>query len=220
MNIKLQGNFIPGISTSPLAAGGMLKSTQEKLARQGERDHKIAFFEQQKENLKNIRTDDLEGISRKLDMLHSYEDQIMEARISYNQEQMKHIMDEAMERAEKMAEAAEKMEPKTPEERQEEMVEEALGIDESKGELTETMEELTELTEDITEELTEEITEELTEQLPKELSGDITEQVSEELNGEMSEKLSEAAPEEAAAGELPENAVPEGQRYRRLDLYI
>ena len=34
----------------------MLKSTKEKMERQSERDSKVAFFEAQKENLKNMKT--------------------------------------------------------------------------------------------------------------------------------------------------------------------
>lgn len=214
MNITLKGNLIPGISTSPLAAGGMLKSTREKLARQGERDSKIAFFEQQKENLKNIRADDLEGISRKLDMLHSYEDQITAARISYNQEQMKHMMDEAEERGEKMAEAAEKMEPKTPEERQKEMVDEALGIDENKSEIMESMEDLAEVAEDITEELTEDMTKDIAEELTEDMTKDITEKLSEDIFGDIPEKLTEDITQDQSAELMDE------RRYRRLDLYV
>lgn len=192
----------------------MLKSTREKLARQGERDSKIAFFEQQKENLKNIRADDLEGISRKLDMLHSYEDQITAARISYNQEQMKHMMDEAEERGEKMAEAAEKMEPKTPEERQKEMVDEALGIDENKSEIMESMEDLAEVAEDITEELTEDMTKDIAEELTEDMTKDITEKLSEDIFGDIPEKLTEDITQDQSAELMDE------RRYRRLDLYV
>ena len=35
----------------------MLKSTKEKMERQSERDSKVAFFEAQKENLKNMKTE-------------------------------------------------------------------------------------------------------------------------------------------------------------------
>lgn len=192
----------------------MLKSTQEKLARQGERDSKIAFFEQQKENLKNIRADDLEGISRKLDMLHSYEDQITAARISYNQEQMKHMMDEAEERGEKMAEAAKKTEPKTPEERQKEMVDEALGIDENKSELMESMEDLAEMAEDITEDLTGDMTKDIAEELTEDMTKDITEELSEDISGDIPEKLTEDITQDQSTELIDE------RRYRRLDLYV
>ncbi|MDE7062837.1 MAG: hypothetical protein K2O73_06295 [Lachnospiraceae bacterium] len=209
MNIKIQSNLSMGIGNNPFVIGGMLKSTQEKIARQNQRDSQIAFFEQQKEQLKNIKADDLEGISRKLDMLHSYEDQIAAAKAAYNQEQMRHVMDEAMERAEKMAEAAEKMEPKTPEEREKEMVEEALGIDEIKGELSESLDELVELTEELAEDITEKMTE------------DITGKLTEELSEENLEELAAETGEAEAAGALPEeDRMPDGQRYRRIDYYI
>ena len=98
---------------------GMLKSTQDKLQRQADRDGKIAFFEAQKENLKNMKSLNLDDISRKLDMLHSYNDEIVAAKQEYNSSQMFHAMDEAKERAEKIAKEAEKNKPKTEEERNE-----------------------------------------------------------------------------------------------------
>ena len=39
---------------------GMLKSTQDKLQRQADRDGKIAFFEAQKENLKKLKVTEIE----------------------------------------------------------------------------------------------------------------------------------------------------------------
>ena len=48
----------------------MLKSSQEKLQRQAERDSKVAFFEAQKENLKNRESLDLDDIAKKLELLH------------------------------------------------------------------------------------------------------------------------------------------------------
>lgn len=96
-----------------------LKSTRQKLQRQQECANKVSFFENQKENLKEMKCETLEEIERKLEMFHSYEDQIAAAKMAYNNEQMWHIGDEAKERAEKMAEAAEKEKAKTPEERAE-----------------------------------------------------------------------------------------------------
>ena len=81
-----------------------LKSTQEKQQRQAERDQKVAFFEAQKEKLKNVKADTLEEISKKLDMFHNYEDEIAAAKEDYNSSQMFHAMDEAQERGEKIAE--------------------------------------------------------------------------------------------------------------------
>lgn len=126
------GNLLAGRNTG-------LKSTQEKLDRQQKATSQIQFWENQKDNLKNMKCDTLEEIARKLEMFHTYEDQIAAAKAAYNQEQMMHIMDEAEEKAEKMAEAAEKMEPKTPEERREEQIEEALGTEETDGLLSDLM---------------------------------------------------------------------------------
>lgn len=125
-----------------------LKSTQDKLERQQNTQNQVAYWEQQKENLKNMECSSLEEIAKKLEMFHSYEDEIAAARMKYNSEQMWHIMDEARELGEKIAEEAEKLEPKTAEERRREMAEEALGIDDNKGELTGSMEEIQEEMED------------------------------------------------------------------------
>lgn len=124
---------------------GMLKSTQDKLQRQADRDGKIAFFEAQKENLKNMKSLNLDDISRKLDMLHSYNDEIVAAKQEYNSSQMFHAMDEAKERTEKIAKEAEKNKPKTEEERKEDAIDEALGTDDNKGVLTEVMDKLSEV---------------------------------------------------------------------------
>ena len=90
----------------------MLKSTKEKMERQSERDSKVAFFEAQKENLKNMKTETVEDIAKKLEMFHTYEDEIAAAKQEYNSSQMFHIMDEAEEEAEKRAKEAEKNKPK------------------------------------------------------------------------------------------------------------
>ena len=119
-----------------------LKSTQEKLQRQAERDQKVAFFEAQKENLKNVKADILEEISKKLDMFHSYEDEIAAAKEEYNSSQMFHAMDEAQERGEKIAEQTKKNKPKTEEERKEEQKDEILGTDDDKSKLTDSIEEV------------------------------------------------------------------------------
>ncbi|MBR5636471.1 MAG: hypothetical protein IKW81_06025 [Pseudobutyrivibrio sp.] len=150
MNIKLQGIDLLGNLG--------LKSTQDRLNRQAERDNKIAFIEQQKENLKNMKADTIDEIARKLDMFHGYEDQIAATRMEYNHSQMFHVFDEAQELAEKIAEAAEKNEPKTPEERRDDMIEEATGV-ENEGLLDELMDNLTEAIEESTEEMVEELQE-------------------------------------------------------------
>ena len=150
MNIKLQGIDLLGNLG--------LKSTQNRLDRQTERDNKIAFFEQQKENLKNMKANTIDEIARKLDMFHGYEDQIAAAKMEYNHSQMFHVFDEAQELAEKIAEAAEKNEPKTSEKRREDMIEEATGV-ENDGLLDEIMDNLTESVEEVTEEMVEDLQE-------------------------------------------------------------
>ena len=199
MNVRLQGSNNLFTGNSSILYNKGLKSTQQKLERQEQRDNRIAFFEDQKNNLKNMECNSLEEISRKLDLLHSYDDQIAAAKAEYNNSQMLHFMDEMRERAEKIAEEAEKYAPKTPEERKEEMLEEALGIDEEKGELTESMEELTELVEEINEELQEEL-----EELPEEII-------------ENEEELAAAEAENV----LTKEQVPEQlAKYKRIDLWI
>ena len=160
MNISLQGMDLFGNIG--------LKSTQERLDRQAKRDNQIAFYEQQKENLKNMKANTLEEISRKLELFHGYENQIAAAKMEYNNSQMFHVFDEAQELAEKIAEAAEKNKPKTPEERREDMIEEATGVEESEGLLSEVLDELTDVMEEVIEEITEETVdklEEITEEL-------------------------------------------------------
>ena len=159
----------------------MLKSTKEKMERQSERDSKVAFFEAQKENLKNMETETVEDIAKKLEMFHTYEDEIAAAKQEYNSSQMFHIMDEAEEEAEKRAKEAEKNKPKTGEERKEDAVDEALGTDDDKGMLAENMEKLSEITEQMTEEMTGDLTENI-EELPKEETPEET--VEKELSGQ------------------------------------
>ena len=152
MNLSVNGLSGFSVFSQRFGTAGMLKSTQDKLERQQKAQSQIEFFENQKENLKNMQCDSIEDIARKLEMFHSYEDQIAAVKKQYNNEQMFHTMDEARERGEKIAELAEDYAPKTEEERKEEMVEEALGIEE-KGGLTESMEEVQEIAEEMVEEL-------------------------------------------------------------------
>ena len=140
----------------PMLQHATLKSTQDKLERQQNTQEQVAYWEKQKENLKNIECGSVEEIAKKLEMFHTYEDEIAAAKMKYNSEQMWHVMDEAEELGEKIAKAAEKLEPKTAEERREEMVEEALGIDDMKGELAKSMEEIQEEMEELQEEMQEE----------------------------------------------------------------
>lgn len=157
MNINIQ-RLSSSILSGMVTGGSGLKSTQQRMQRQEERDNKIAFFEKQKDNLKNMKCETVEDIAKKLDMFHSYEDQIVAAKAAYNSEQMMHIMDEAQERGEKIAEAVEKTEPKTAEERMEDIAEEAMGMD--KGILDEMMDEVMDEVAEIQEELQAAITQE------------------------------------------------------------
>ena len=192
MNIQLQ--------TTKLFSNYSLKSTQDRMERQAKRDNQIAFFEQQKENLKNMKTDSLEDIARKLDLLHGYDDQIAAAKVEYNHSQMFHLLDEAREQGEKIAEEAEKYAPKTPEERREDMVEEATGVDQDGGILSDMMDELSELTEEMTEEMTEEL-EEISEEMES------TEQTDQKTFAELEEM------KEKASGEI-------SVKYKRIDYRI
>lgn len=121
--------------------GRGLKSTEEKLERQQKAQSQIDFFEAQKANLKNMKCETLEEIGRKLELFNNYDAQIMAVKQQYNQEQMMHTMDEARELGEKIAKAAEKLEAKTPEERKREQLEEALGIEDEGGMLSDMLEE-------------------------------------------------------------------------------
>ena len=80
---------------------GMLKSTKDRLDRQAQRDGKIEFYEKQKQNLKNTEAQTVEEIAKKLEMFHSYEDEIKAAKQEYNSSQMLHVLDEAQEREQK-----------------------------------------------------------------------------------------------------------------------
>lgn len=190
MNINIQrlaGSVLGGMVTR----GSGLKSTQQRMQRQEERDNKIAFYEQQKNNLKNLKCETVEEIAKKLDMFHSYEDQIVAAKAAYNSEQMMHLMDESQERGEKIAKALEKSKPKTAEERLEDMAEEAMGVD--KGVLDEmmdeVMDEVTEMQEELQDAISEESLEEAvqTTDIPEMKS--IEEQVQEQIEEKIQEKI-------------------------------
>ncbi len=190
-----------------MGSAGMLKSTRDKLERQEETQRQVDFFEQKKDNLKNMKCGSVEEIAEKLNMLHSYEDQIAAAKAAYNSEQMWHILDESTERGEKIAEAVEKSKPKTPEERQEDMVEEALGIEGTDGILEEILDEVEELTEDLMPEVTENLTQEMKPENPGELTEDLTQELPEEMANDLSQEIAEEIPADmtaitgAAAGE-------------------
>lgn len=185
----------------PMMQKPALKSTQEKIERQQKAAGQIQFWENQKEKLKNMECSTIEDIANKLEKFHSYEDAIASVKMQYNQEQMWHIMDEAKERGEKIAEAAEKMKPKTAEERREDMVEEALGIDDEKGALSESLEELSELAEEMTEEV---------------MEIDLNEELSQE-NPESADDLSDVVSEST----LEQEQFPlQPDKYKRIDLLI
>ncbi len=202
---------LPGLHNS------MLKSTQDKMERQQKAGNQIAFWENQKEKLKEMECGTVEEIARKLEMFHNYEDEIAAVKAAYNNEQMAHILDEAQEQGEKNAEAAEKLEPKTPEARREELAEEAAGPEENEGvleEVTDSMEEVLEETAEALEETQEQL---LEEQLAAE-NPDGADSVSEQLDRQM-EKIKEEA---GALREPYAYFKEENQRkyYRGLDVRV
>lgn len=160
ININQGNNFGGGIS---LFQGGRLKSTQEKQERQQKAANQIEFWENRKDNLKNMACETLEEIAKKLEMYHTYEDEIVAVKAAYNHQEMFHVLDEAREIGEKIAEAAKETAPKTAEERMEEMAEKALETEESEGEGEGILEELTEEMQEIIEEVEEKAAEELAE---------------------------------------------------------
>ena len=143
MNINVQGVKLFNNFSS--------KAEQNRMERQQKRDNQIAFIENQKHNLKNIQSESIEDIKKKLQMIEDYDNQIAAVKAEYNHEQVFHMLDEAWETGEKIAEAAEKAAPKTPEERKEELIEEATGVEKSDGLLADVMDEF----EDIADEMEE-----------------------------------------------------------------
>ena len=186
-----------------------LKSAQDQAERQQKAQSQIAFWENQKESLKNAECDTREAIGKKLEQFHSYESEIAAVKTQYNQEQMWHAMDEAKELGEKIAEEAEKFEPKTAEERREDMAEEALGTDENKGELTESMEEMQEEMSELTEDMSQTM-EEITES---------AEETYDSLTEESMETMEAAASAEMPADSaelMPDQTV----KYKRIDVFV
>ena len=193
MNISsfARNSYGTGSASGVISAGNLLmmrkpalKSTQDKLERQQKAQKQVDFFNAQKEKLKDMECATLEEIAAKLDMFHSYEEQIAAVKKQYNGEQMFHILDEARELGEKIAKAAEKSAPKTTEERKEEMVEEALGIDENKGLLDEMLDEVLEEVQQMQDEIVDETVEELDEaELEEVNTGEV------ELEGAASEEI-------------------------------
>ncbi len=186
-----------------------LKSAQDKVERQQKAQSQIEFWENKKESLKNMECDTLEDIAKKLDKFRSYEDEIDAVKMQYNREQMWHTMDETKEIGEKIAEEAEKFEPKTAEERREDMVEEALGTDEGKGELTESIEEMQEEVAELSDDLSQAV-EETVESAEKTLDN---------MSGESVEAI-----EDAASSEMPvssaEPLLDKAVKYKRIDVLI
>lgn len=177
MNINIQTANNPFFRS--LSAGGNsgLKSTQQKLERQQKRDNKVTFWENKKKNLKDVKCDSLEEIGRKLELFHSYEDEIAAAKAQYNNEQMFHILDEAKERAEKLAKKLEETKPKTPEERREDLADKAFETEDSEGILSEMLEDITEMTEDISQEITEKTLEATEEHKDEELTATVPDEI-------------------------------------------
>ena len=132
-----------------MLSGTGLKSGQEKAQRRQKTNDEISFWEGRKDSLKGMKCNSIEDIAKKLDMLHTYEDEIAAAKASYNREQMFHVLDEAEEVGKKIAEGLEKTEPKTPEERREDMAKEALGIEDGDGMLEEILDEAAEALEEL-----------------------------------------------------------------------
>ena len=211
MNINMKGNGALLFGAGALLKAGGLKSATERQERKEKSEREIAFFEKQKENLKNKECATLEEIERKLEMLHTYEDEIAAVKAAYNKEEMFHILDEAREQGEKNAEAAKKNEPKTPEERKKEMAEEALGLDEEKGVLSETMEELTQAVEEAVEETVEEATEVM------ETIEEAAEKAAEKAAGEAAQRAVEENVEETVEMKALEQ---QARRYERFDARI
>lgn len=219
MNVSMQAMNVPGSARM----GNLSKSTQDRLERQQKCAGQVDFFEKQKENLKKMECGSLEEIARKLEMFHSYEDQIAAAKKQYNDSQMSHVLDEAREIGEKIAKAAEEMKPKTPEERRKEMLEEAAGKDdESKGMLSEIMEEMEETIEELEEKLEEELQEELQEKEEENLGEGLSEAAkgvpAEDAAGNLLlERMEEKAEAEKEQEALLKASVFQELQYRHID---
>lgn len=194
LNINMHGFDRSVFGSGFLTMGRGLKSTQQKMERQEARDRQVAFYENQKENLKNIKCGTVEEIARKLELFHSYEDQIAAAKMAYNNEQMWHMMDESREIGEKIAEAVEKSKPKTPEERQEDLVEEITGtesggileeLDAMMEETLELQEELQDARQEVTADALQDAQQEVTVDAPQDARQEMT---AEDLSGMTDEK--------------------------------
>lgn len=210
MNIRLQGGANIFSGQLPILPGHGLKSSEQKMQRQMKCQNQVDYWEGQKDNLKHMKCDSLEEIEKKLEMFHSYEDQITAAREAYNNEQMWHVLDEARENGEKIAEEAKKLEPKTAEERREEIAEEAQGTEENEGALTEELEEATESMD----ELNEAVEEEIKEKLGQEVEDDTTEELTKQAT-----ESTEITAEQNVVTEIQKEAESKRPR-KRLDIRI
>lgn len=229
MNISsFAKNSYNGGSTKSIYAGNMLmgrkpalKSTQDKMERQQKTQNQIDFFTNQKEKLKDMQCSTIEEIARKLDMLHSYEEQIAAVKKQYNSEQMFHVLDEARELGEKIAEAAEKSAPKTAEERKEEMVEEALGLDEDKGIMDEMLDEAAKLQEELADEALEEISEtELDEIVSEETAVDEMSIEEESIQEGIEEDIAQTTAEHIADSDLEMMKAEMKKLYKSIDVLV
>ena len=201
-NYKVKSFYVGNL---PMLSGTGLKSEQDKAQRRQKTDDEISFWEGRKESLKGMKCNGIEDIARKLDMLHTYEDEIAAAKASYNREQMFHVLDEAEEIGKKIAEGLEKNEPKTPEERREDMAKEALGIEGGDGMLEEILDEAAEALEELQDAMPETVDEAIAEE------------------AENMEALTELPPEEQALrhGGIDMQKEEElKQLYRPLDIWI
>jgi hypothetical protein len=157
-----QQSGIMGTMFAGNSAKNTLKSTEEKQKRQQETASQVAFWEEQKGALKDIKCETLEEIAEKLGMLSNYEQQIVNVKSQYNNDQMIHALDEAIERGEQLHEKIEESQ-KTPEEKRKEKLEEALGLkdeEESDGLMEELLEEVEEITDELSDGLLEEVLDE------------------------------------------------------------
>lgn len=217
VNVNLNMN---GLLFCKPFVGPLLKSTQDKMQRQQECQNTVDFFENQISMLKNMNSDSLEDISRKLEMFHNYKDSIDAAKQKYNNEQMFHTLDEAKEKGEKMAEAAEDMKPKTAEERREDQAEEVLDEmkqDTNENGLIEDLEEITDEAEESLEEVAEEMIEEMAEKVEEhKIEQQIEQQVEEQSQDMISEKSQVLA---SNANDLLEGLTSQEKSLALLEYY-
>lgn len=223
MKVSTNNTHMFSMFTQRFGQGSMMKSTREKLQRQEKAQNQIDYWEGQKENLKEMECDTVEEVARKLELFHSYEDQIASVKQAYNFEQMHHVLDEAQEQGEKIAEAAEKTKPKTEEERKKEAAEEAAGTEDTGGVLGDMLDELTEQIEELVPELSEGLVPGLSEELVPEVTEEVTDVRAQSMAEEPGPGLLGKQQEEPGLGqpeELPERQaqklVKEHQRYQEL----